>query len=94
MFVGIGFYLRITIHQSRKGGGKEMKKLTVLCLAGLLVLAFGAIGYAQAPKLDFRASGAFWFDTYYMRNVSPYAATAGIYKVASREVLLALIHDT
>ena len=58
-----------------------MKKLTVLGLAGLLVLAFGATGYAQAPKLDFKASGAFWSDTYYMKNTPPYHATAGIYRV-------------
>jgi hypothetical protein len=58
-----------------------MKKLIVLCLAGLLVLAFSATGYAQAPKLDFRASGAFYSDTYYMRNTPPYNVTAGIYQV-------------
>ncbi len=34
-----------------------MRKLTVLSLAGLLILAFSAVGYAQAPKLEFRASG-------------------------------------
>jgi hypothetical protein len=75
------------VHQSRKGGGKEMKKLTVLCLAGLLVLAFGATGYAQAPKLDFRASGAFYFDTYYMKNTPPYNVTAGIYQVVSSSAI-------
>ena len=55
-----------------------MKKFTVLWLAGLLVLALGATGYAQAPKLDFRASGMIDVGTYYMENVPPYFPAAGI----------------
>ena len=63
-----------TKHDSRikKRGGKEMKKFTVLCLAGLLILAFGATAYAQAPKLDFRASGFIDTQTFLGENVPHY----------------------
>jgi hypothetical protein len=73
------------VYQSRKGGGKEMKKLTVLWLAGLLVLAFGATGYAQ-PKLDFKASGAFWSDSYLLRNTSPYNGAGSIYQIVASDL--------
>ncbi len=48
-----------------------MKKFTVLCLAGLLVLAFGVAAYAQEPKLEFRASGFIDAQTFLMENVPP-----------------------
>ncbi|HUL22932.1 MAG TPA: hypothetical protein VLZ10_15860 [Thermodesulfobacteriota bacterium] len=48
-----------------------MKKFTVLCLAGLLVLAFGAAASAQEVKLDFRASGSIDAQTFLMENVPP-----------------------
>ena len=48
-----------------------MKKLTVLCLAGLLILAFGAAAYAQETKLDFRASGSIDAQTHLSVNVPP-----------------------
>jgi hypothetical protein len=47
-----------------------MKKLTVLCLAGLLIFAFGATAYAQV-KLDFRASGSVDAQTHWSVNVPP-----------------------
>jgi hypothetical protein len=45
-----------------------MKKLVFLFLAGFLILAFGATGYAQA-KLEFRASGFIDLCTHYAVNV-------------------------
>ncbi|HVP80517.1 MAG TPA: hypothetical protein VMV04_21745 [Thermodesulfobacteriota bacterium] len=48
-----------------------MKKFTVLCLAGLLVLAFGAAASAQEVKLDFRASGSIDAQTFLTENVPP-----------------------
>ena len=48
-----------------------MKKFTVLCLAGLLVLAFGAAASAQEVKLDFRASGSIDAQTHLSVNVQP-----------------------
>ncbi len=49
-----------------------MKKFTVIFLAGLLVLAFGATAYAaEAVKLDFRASGSIDAQTHYSVNVPP-----------------------
>jgi len=53
-----------------------MKKFVFLFLAGLLILAFGAIGYAQEAKLDFRASGFIDAQSYYLRNVPPLAPSA------------------
>jgi hypothetical protein len=47
-----------------------MKKLTVISLAALLILAFGATAYAQV-KLDFRASGSIDAQTHYSVNVPP-----------------------
>ncbi|MGZ3569465.1 MAG: hypothetical protein ACXU9W_11830, partial [Thermodesulfobacteriota bacterium] len=49
-----------------------MKKLTVLFLAGLLILAFGITAYAQAPKLEFRASGFIDTQTFFGENVPQY----------------------
>jgi hypothetical protein len=49
-----------------------MKKFTVLFLAGLLILAFGATAYAQAPKLEFRASGFIDAQTFWGENVPQY----------------------
>ncbi|MGZ3604326.1 MAG: hypothetical protein ACXU9P_05150, partial [Thermodesulfobacteriota bacterium] len=49
-----------------------MKKLTVLFLAGLLILAFGITAYAQAPKLEFRASGFIDTQTFIGENVPQY----------------------
>jgi len=54
-----------------------MKKFTVLCLAGLLILAFGATAYAaEAVKLDFRASGSIDAQTHLSVNVPPLNAAA------------------
>jgi hypothetical protein len=53
-----------------------MKKFTVLCLAGLLVLAFGVSAYAQEPKLEFRASGFIDTQTHWSENVPPLNANA------------------
>jgi len=47
-----------------------MKKFTVIFLAALLILAFGATAYAQV-KLDFRASGSIDAQTHYSVNVPP-----------------------
>jgi hypothetical protein len=52
-----------------------MKKFIVLSLAGLLILAFGATAYAQAPKLEFRASGFIDMQTFMGRNVPQYMNT-------------------
>jgi hypothetical protein len=59
---------RKTIYQSRKGGGKEMKKFIALSILGLLILAFSATVYAQ-PKLEFKASGSINMETYWYQNV-------------------------
>jgi len=48
-----------------------MKKLVFLFLAGFLILVFGATGYAQEAKLDFRASGFIDAQTHYATNVPP-----------------------
>jgi hypothetical protein len=48
-----------------------MKKLTVISLAGLLILAFGATGYAQDVKLEFRASGSIDVQWHRSVNVPP-----------------------
>jgi hypothetical protein len=55
-----------------------MRKLTVLSLAGLLILAFSAVGYAQAPKLEFRASGFIDAQTFWGEGVPQYATGVGI----------------
>jgi len=52
-----------------------MKKIVVLCLAGFLILAFGATGFAQ-DKLEFRASGSFDVQTHWSQNVPPLNANA------------------
>lgn len=52
-----------------------MKKFTVVCLAGLLVLAFAAAASAQV-KLEFRASGSIDAQTHLSRNVPPLNANA------------------
>jgi len=49
-----------------------MKKFTVLFLAGLLILAFGATASAQAPKLEFKASGFIDAQTFLGVNVPQY----------------------
>lgn len=46
-----------------------MKKVVTLCLFGLIVLAFGATVYAQAPKVEFKASGFIDMNTFWYRNV-------------------------
>ena len=48
-----------------------MKKLIVLSLAGILILALGATVYAQAPKLEFRVSGFIDAQTFWNMNVPP-----------------------
>jgi len=66
-----------------------MKKIISVSLTSLLILAFGAIAYAQdapklagyAPGLEFKASG--WIDaqTLWYRNVTGGNAGSGIYNV-------------
>jgi hypothetical protein len=58
-----------------------MKKLIVLFLAGLVILAFGATAYAQ--KLEFRASGFIDTQTFIGENVPQYQFAAGIYQVVN-----------
>ena len=60
-----------------------MKKFIVLCLAGLLILAFGAPGYAQAPKLEFKASGFLDTQTFLMEGVPQRNTSAGTYMVTN-----------
>ena len=57
-----------------------MKKLTVLFLAGILIFAFGTSGFAQAPKLEFRASGFIDTQTFLDVNVPQRNTTAGLYR--------------
>ena len=56
-----------------------MRKFAFLCFTGLLILAFGAIVYAQEPKLDFKASGFIDAQTLWYRNVTPGNPASGIY---------------
>ena len=70
-----------------------MKKFIVLCLAGLLILAFGAPGYAQAPKLDFKASGFLDTQTFWMEGVPQRNTTAGIYGVTNPNYAGFTIHS-
>ncbi len=65
---------RFTNHRRRRG---EMKKFIVLCLAGLLILAFSAPGYAQAPKLEFKASGYIDTQTFIGEGVPQYNSNPG-----------------
>jgi len=60
-----------------------MRKLTVLSLAGLLILAFSAVGYAQAPKLEFRASGFIDTQTFWGSGVPQYNGAAGMYGIVN-----------
>lgn len=60
-----------------------MKKFIVLCLAGVLIFALGATVYAQAPKLEFRASGMIDVQTMYGENVPQYATNASLYQVVN-----------
>jgi len=54
-----------------------MKKFTVISLAALLILAFGATAFAaEAVKLEFRASGSIDAQTHYSKNVPPLNAAA------------------
>ncbi len=63
-----------------------MKKFTVISLAALLVLAFGATAYAQV-KLDFRASGSIDAQSHWDVNVPPLnPAGSPIYGVAGPAV--------
>jgi hypothetical protein len=56
-----------------------MKKFTVLFLTGILILAFGATASAQAPKLEFRASGFIDTQTFIGVNVPSYQSASGLY---------------
>jgi len=56
-----------------------MKKFTVLFLAGLLILAFGATSYAQAPKLEFKASGFIDAQYVWLMNVPQYNTNSTLY---------------
>ena len=71
---------RFTNHRRRR---EEMKKFIVLCLAGLLILAFSAPGYAQAPKLEFKASGFIDAQTFLEENVPQRNTSAGMYSVVN-----------
>jgi hypothetical protein len=68
---------RNTIYQSRKGGGKEMKKFITLSILGLVILAFSATVYAQ-PKFEFKASGSINMETFWYRNIPTINGGAGI----------------
>jgi hypothetical protein len=57
-----------------------MKKLTVLFLAGILISAFGTSGFAQAPKLEFKASGFIDAQTFWTQNVPQRNTSAGLYQ--------------
>ena len=56
-----------------------MKKLIVLFLAGILISAFCTSGFAQAPKLEFRASGFIDTQTFLDVNVPQRNTSAGLY---------------
>jgi hypothetical protein len=56
---------------------EEMKKFIVLCLAGLLTLVLGAPGYAQAPKLEFKASGFLETQTFIGEGIPQYNSSPG-----------------
>ncbi len=58
-----------------------MKKLIVLSLFGLLILAFSATGYAQGEKLEFKASGWINFQSFLGDGVPVYGSASGLYKV-------------
>jgi hypothetical protein len=60
-----------------------MKKFIGLCLAGLLILALAAPGYAQAPKLEFKASGYIDTQTFWMEGVPQRNTSAGTYGVTN-----------
>jgi len=60
-----------------------MKKFIVLCLAGLLILALAAPGYAQAPKLEFKASGFLDTQTFWEEGVPQRNTSAGLYGVTN-----------
>ena len=59
-----------------------MRKFLVFGIVGFLVL-FGTTVYAQAPKLDFRASGFIDTQTVWDKNVPVYNAAAGLFKTPS-----------
>jgi len=60
-----------------------MKKIVVLSLIALLVLAFGTMAFAQAkkeePKLEFKASGFIDAQTHWSVNVGPGNPGAGLF---------------
>ena len=60
-----------------------MKKFIVLCLAGVLIFALGATVYAQAPKLEFRASGFIDTQTFIGSNVPQYNTGAALWGVVN-----------
>lgn len=60
-----------------------MKKFIVSCLAGLLILALAAPGYAQAPKLEFKASGFIDTQTFWEGGVPQRNTSAGMYGVTN-----------
>ena len=57
-----------------------MKKLTILFLAGILIFALGTSGFAQAPKLEFKASGFIDAQTFLDVNVPQRNTSAGLYQ--------------
>jgi hypothetical protein len=70
---------RNMIHPSQKTrGGKEMKKLLVLSLAGLLILAFAGMVCAQ-PKFEFKASGRFDVEGITGKNNPPNNPASGTF---------------
>jgi hypothetical protein len=60
-----------------------MKKFIVLSLAGVLIFALGATVYAQAPKLEFRASGFIDVQTFIGSNVPQYNSNPGNFQTSS-----------
>ncbi len=71
---------RFTNHKRRR---EEMKKFIVLWSAGFLILGFSAAVCAQAPKLEFKASGFIDTQTFLEENVPQRNTSAGMYRVVN-----------
>jgi hypothetical protein len=69
---------KLMIRKNR--GGKEMKKLRLLFFIGILCFALGTPGYAQAPRLEFKASGFIDTQTFLYMNAPQRNTSAGIYR--------------
>ncbi len=60
-----------------------MKKSIILSLVGILILAFSAPVSAQAPRLEFKASGFIDTQTFWEENVPQRNTSAGLYMVTN-----------